>query len=302
MLKLIMNVYIAAEAGFCFGVKRALSIICRVNEKEQGIHVYGQLIHNTTVLDDLKSRGIDTIDSLDQLDPQKKLALRTHGIPKQEEEQLQKMGIDYVDATCPLVKKLHHIIRNIDETRTKIVIIGDKKHPEIIAAGSYARNAIVIDSEADVRKIKKSRSIAVIAQTTLDTDHFKRMVALLVDKADKLEVYNTVCRATKVRQQAVHRLAPRVDFMVVLGSKNSSNTRKLYNIALEKNKNTFYIEKSSELNDAGFIEKIKNFRSAGIAAGASTPPNEIENAKSILENINRVKEINNGKRKRNSNH
>ena len=102
----------------------------------------------------------------------------------------------------------------------------------------------------------------------------------------KLEVYNTVCRATKVRQQAVHRLAPRVDFIVVLGSKNSSNTRKLYNIALEKNKNTFYIENSSELNDAGFIEKIKNFRSAGIAAGASTPPEEIENAKSILENIN----------------
>ena len=297
-----MNVYIAAEAGFCFGVKRALNIIRQVNDEEQEIHVYGQLIHNTSVLNDLKAQGIDTITSSDQLTPGKKLAIRTHGIPKYEEETLKNQGIDTVDATCPLVKKLHHIIEKIDESKTRIVVIGDKNHPEIIAAVSYAKHAVIIDSEADAEKIKKSRCIAVIGQTTLDTDHFKKLVALLVEKADKLEVYNTICNATKVRQQAVRQLAPKVDFMVVLGNKNSSNTRKLYNIASRINKNTFYLEKSSELNDAGFIETIKNFRSAGIAAGASTPPGEIQNAKNILENITRVKEINHGKRKRNSNH
>jgi len=297
-----MNVYIAAEAGFCFGVKRALNIIRRVNEEEQGIHVYGQLIHNTSVLENLKTEGIDTITCLDQLTPGKKLAIRTHGIPKHEEDHLKKHGIEYVDATCPLVKKLHHIIETIDETDTRIVIIGDKNHPEITAANSYAQNAVIVDSESDIEKIKKSRRIAVIGQTTLDTDHFKKMVSLLVEKADKLEVYNTICNATKVRQQAVRQLAPKVDVMVVLGNKNSSNTRKLFNIASRINKNTFYIEKSSELNDAGFIEKIKDFRSAGIAAGASTPPAEIQNAKNILENITRVKEINHGKRKRNSSH
>jgi 4-hydroxy-3-methylbut-2-enyl diphosphate reductase len=297
-----MNVYIAAEAGFCFGVKRALNIIRRVNEEEQGIHVYGQLIHNTTVLEDLKKEGIDTITCLDQLIPGKKLAVRTHGIPKHEEDDLKNQGIEYVDATCPLVKKLHHIIEKIDETDTRIVIIGDKNHPEITAAQSYAQNAVIVDSESDIEKIKKSHRIAVIGQTTLDTDHFKKMVSLLVEKADKLEVYNTICNATIVRQQAVRQLAPKVDVMVVLGNKNSSNTRKLFNIASRINKNTFYIEKSSELNDAGFIEKIKDFRSAGIAAGASTPPAEIQNAKNILENITRVKEINHGKRKRNSSH
>jgi len=279
-----------------------LNIIRRVNEEEQGIHVYGQLIHNTSVLENLKTEGIDTINCLDQLTPGKKLAVRTHGIPKHEEDHLKNQGIEYVDATCPLVKKLHHIIETIDETDTRIVIIGDKNHPEITAAKSYAQNAVIVDSESDIEKIKKSRRIAVIGQTTLDTDHFKKMVSLLVEKADKLEVYNTICNATKVRQQAVRQLAPKVDVMVVLGNKNSSNTRKLFNIASRINKNTFYVEKSSELNDAGFIEKIKDFRSAGIAAGASTPPAEIQNAKNILENITRVKEINNGKRKRNSSH
>lgn len=297
-----MNVYIAAEAGFCFGVKRALNIIRQVNDEEQEIHVYGQLIHNTSVLEDLKAQGIDTITSPDQLTPGKKLAIRTHGIPKHEEEYLKNLGIDTVDATCPLVKKLHHIIEKIDESKTRIVVIGDKNHPEIIAAVSYAQNAVIIDSEAEAEKIKRSRSIAVIGQTTLDTGHFKKLVSILVEKADKLDVYNTICDATKVRQQAVRQLAPKVDFMVVLGNKNSSNTRKLFTIASGKNKNTFYFEKSSELNNAGFIETIKNFRSAGIAAGASTPPSEIQNAKNILENITRVKEINHGKRKRNSNH
>lgn len=301
-VKTNMNVYIAAEAGFCFGVKRALNIICRVNEEEQGIHVYGQLIHNTTVLENLKDQGIETITSLDTLSPGKKLAIRTHGIPKQDEEHLKRQRIDTVDVTCPLVKKLHHIIEKIDEETTKVVIIGDKNHPEIMAAASYAENAAIVNSEAEVEKIKKHRSIAVIGQTTLDTEHFKKIVALLVEKANKLEVYNTICNATKVRQQAVRQLAPKVDLMVVLGNKNSSNTRKLFDIASRKNKNTFYIERSSELNDAGFIEKIKHFRSAGIAAGASTPPDEIQNAKNILENITRVKEINHGKRKRNSNH
>ncbi|MCP5108738.1 MAG: 4-hydroxy-3-methylbut-2-enyl diphosphate reductase [bacterium] len=304
-----MNVYIAEEAGFCFGVKRALTIINGLNEEKQETQIYGRLIHNRTVLHQLKSKGIDTIDNLDQLDPQKKLVIRTHGIPRQDEERLKKENIACTDATCPLVKKLHHIIETLDEEKTRIVIVGDKNHPEIIAVQSYAKNAAVINSEAEAQKIKKTKSISVIAQTTLNTDHFNKIVSLLKSRADKLEIHNTICDATRVRQQAIKKLAPKVDCVVVLGGKDSSNTRKLYNIALELNKNTFYVEQSSHLSEPGFTRKIKHFQSVGITAGASTPPLEIENAKNILENIknninNRclVKETNNGKRKRNSNH
>ncbi len=297
-----MKIYIAEEAGFCFGVKRALRIISQLNEKRHDIQIYGQLIHNRTVLDQLKAKGIDTIGTLDRLDPKKKLVIRTHGIPKQEEEKLKKEGIDYVDATCPLVKKLHLIIEKLNKEKTLIVIIGDRNHPEIIAAKSYAHNAVVINSEAEAAKIKKTGSLSVIAQTTLDTDHFKKIVSRLAGKATKLDVYNTICEATKTRQQAIKKLAPEVDFVVVVGGKNSSNTRKLYDIALKRNKNTFYIEKSSELNRTHFIEQIKDFSSAGITAGASTPPEEIEKVKNILKNINREKEIKNGGRKRYSEH
>lgn len=299
-----MKIYTVKESGFCFGVKRALNIIYGLNEEKQGIQIYGQLIHNKTALDELEAKGIETIHSLDRFDPRKKLVIRTHGIKKDEEERLQKEGIDYIDATCPLVKKLHHIIEKLRDKDTQIVIIGDKNHPEIIAAQSYAHNVTVINSEAEAAAIEKTGHLDVLAQTTLDSDHFERIVSLLAAKAGKIEIHNTICNTTRVRQDAIKKLAPRVDFVVVLGGKNSSNTRKLYDIALNRNKNTFYIEKSSHLNDPAFIAGIKNFRSAAIAAGASTPPQEIEEAKNILRNINLSieKETNNGKRKRNCKH
>lgn len=297
-----MKVYIVEESGFCFGVKRALNIIYRLNEEKQGIQIYGQLIHNKTVLDELKAKNIETIHSLDQLDPRKKLVIRTHGIKKDEEEQLKKEGIHYVDATCPLVKKLHHIIEKLQKKNTQIVIIGDENHPEIIAAKSYADNVIVINSETQAAEIKNTDHLSVLSQTTLDNDHFEKIISLLAAKARQIEIHNTICNATKVRQAAVKKLAPQVDFMVVLGGKNSSNTRKLYDIALNRNKNTFFIERSSELNDPAFRAAVKKFRTVGLTAGASTPPQEIEETRNILSNINLSieKETKNGKRKRNS--
>jgi 4-hydroxy-3-methylbut-2-enyl diphosphate reductase len=201
-----------------------------------------------------------------------------------------------------LVKKLHQIIEKLQKKNTQIVIIGDKNHPEIIAAKSYAANAIVINTEAEAAEIANTDHLSVLAQTTLDTDHFEKIVSLLAARARKLEIHNTICNATRVRQEAVKKLAPKVDFMVVLGGKNSSNTRKLYDIALNRNKNTFFIEKSSELHEPAFKAAVKKFRSVGITAGASTPPQEIEETRNILSNINLCieKETKNGKRKRNS--
>ncbi|MCP4151018.1 MAG: 4-hydroxy-3-methylbut-2-enyl diphosphate reductase [bacterium] len=305
-----MNVYIADEAGFCFGVKRALNIINQLNEKKETIHIYGPLIHNTTVLENLESRGIHCINSLDERDPGKKLIIRTHGIPREIEDQLKTADADYVDATCPLVKKLHHIIEKLNLRKTKIIIVGDKKHPEVIAAKSYAGNACVIDSVEEALAIEFTDSIDVIAQTTLDSDHFDAITTVLKEKTDKLEIHDTICNATKVRQKAVRKLASQVDLMLVIGGKNSSNTKKLYNISKKENKNTFHIETSSEIDSPAFIEELKTLsslgpeglESVGITAGASTPPEEIEIAKNKLKNkknnYNSVKEMNHGKTKR----
>jgi len=301
-----MKVYIAEEAGFCFGVKRALNIINSLHEKELEVQVYGQLIHNRSVLDDLKAKGIDCIDSLDQLDPKKTLIIRTHGIPKQVEAYLEKNGIKTIDATCPLVKKLQETIErlNTDSPNTQIVIVGDRDHPEIIAAKSYCPDAIVINSEEEARSMKRRDHIRVVVQTTSDVDFFEHITSILEDKTEDLHIDNTICSATKVRQEAIKKLAPQVDGVIVVGGKNSSNTKKLYNIALKKNKNTFHIEKSSDLYDAHFTGKLKEFRSVGITAGASTPPEEIKKVEKFLKNFssNIEKEMNHGRTERNAGH
>jgi len=301
-----MKIYAAKEAGFCFGVKRALEVIDRLHELGHGVQVYGQLIHNRSVLDDLKARGIDCIDSSKELDANKTLIIRTHGIPKEIEKTLKKNKVNYVDATCPLVKKVHKIVEKIasQNKNTQILIIGDKNHPEIVAAKSYSPDALIINSQEEAHRLENKDSISVVAQTTMDADFFEKIISILKGKTGNLHIHNTICKATKVRQEAIKKLAPQVDSVIVVGGKNSANSKKLYNIALQKNKNTFFIEKSSDLHHTDFIEKMSSFRSVGITAGASTPPGEIEKIEKLLRNlnINAGKETNHGRRKRNPGH
>jgi len=278
-----MKVIIADEAGFCFGVKRALKIINELHDRGKDVQIYGQLIHNKIVLNDLAEKGIHCIDSMDECARDKVLVIRTHGIPLKIEDELKEKRIHYIDATCPLVKKTHKIIKKLNRQKTFTVIVGDKDHPEIMATKSYSVNAIVINSEVEAQQLKQKDKISVIAQTTLDADFFKRIVSILMEKAKSVEIFNTICNATRDRQAAIKKLAPEVDFMVVIGGKNSSNTKKLYDISMSKNKHTFYFERSSELKRAGFQKQVSHFRTAGIAAGASTPYEEMENAKRCLE-------------------
>jgi 4-hydroxy-3-methylbut-2-enyl diphosphate reductase len=303
-----MKVYVAEEAGFCFGVRRALDILAELHEKKHEIHTYGELIHNRTVVENLAQKGIHSIDSLSQVDPQKTLVIRTHGIPVETETYLKDESIDLVDATCPLVKKLHRIAANISDSNEKdqFVIVGDANHPEIIAAASYAPGVVIIASEEEAHQLPYSEKMSVMAQTTFDSDYFQSIVSILKEKTGTLKVYETICNATIVRQEAVKKLAPIVDFMVVVGGKNSSNTKKLFNIALERNPHTFHVESYDDLNSnrSSLLSRVGHFQSVGITAGASTPPEDIQKIKTFFYNINsnRVKEINHGRSKRNAEH
>ncbi len=289
-----MDIYIAEEAGFCFGVKRALRIINQLYDSGQGIQILGELIHNKNVLKELSDKGIHCIHSLEEIDLNKKLVIRTHGIPLYIENRIKEGNYSYIDATCPLVKKIHNIIRKLNRRDTQVIIIGDEKHPEIIAAKSYATHAIIINSISEALSLASYKHISVVAQTTLNTAFFKQVIPILEKKAEKIEIFNTICSATKVRQEAVKKLAPGVDFMVVIGGKDSSNTKKLYDIAIKENPNTFHIENSSELNDPEFSGKIESFDNVGITAGASTPPQEIENVKIFFEKYKIEKERKDG--------
>jgi len=271
-----MIVRIADQAGFCFGVKRALELIHGLREEGRDIQVLGELIHNQSVLSDLARKGVECIRDKSAADPQKTLVIRTHGIPADEDAELRAAGFKLLDATCPLVKKTHCLIQRFESQGIPVVIVGDRNHPEIIAASSYATDPIIVNSLEEARSVPAMPVMGVVAQTTLDLDFFRQIEAILLERADRLDAHNTVCDATRERQEAVRRLAPEVDCVVVVGGHNSSNTKKLVSIAQRHNPSTIHIEGSVALNDTELQRKTAGCRSVGIAAGASTPPEEIE--------------------------
>jgi len=280
-----MKIVVAEEAGFCFGVKRALKLVNEYLNQGNQIQTFGPLIHNIPVLNNLASQGVSSVDSVKEIEKDKTLCIRTHGIPRQVEKQLQKKGVSTLDATCPLVKKEQKIIEKLGKEKGRIVIVGDKDHPEIIAARSYAKKVTIVNSLAEAEALTPSAQMSVVAQTTLNSEFFKQVVAILMDKVEKLEIYNTICQATKDRQQAVKKLAPQVDAIIVIGSKISSNTKKLFHIAKEKNRNSLHIETCADLQKPGTLAKIGKFNSIGITAGASTAPEELELVKNFLQKL-----------------
>ncbi len=280
-----MKILVAEEAGFCFGVKRALKLVNEYLNKGKKIQTFGPLIHNIPVLNDLAAKGIRAVDTVREIDKNKTLCIRTHGIPRQVEKYLKNKGVATLDATCPLVKKEQQIIEKLDKNRGRIVIVGDKDHPEIIAARSYAKNVTIINSLEEAEALPRAAQMSVVAQTTLNSEFFKDVVAILLDKAEKIEIYNTICQATKDRQQAVKKLAPQVDAIIVIGSKTSSNTKKLFHIAKEKNKHSLHIETCADLQKPRLMAKLLKFNSVGITAGASTAPEELDRVKNFLQKL-----------------
>ncbi len=280
-----MKISVAEQAGFCFGVKRALKLIDEYHRRGKQIQTYGPLIHNLPVLRDLAARGITQAHSLQDIDKSRILCIRTHGVPRDVERRLKRRGLTTLDATCPLVKKGQKIIARLGRGGAPVLIVGDKDHPEIVAARSYARRVTIINSLAEARALARSREMHVVAQTTLDTAFFKQVVAVLLDKAEQLHVYNTVCLATLERQEAVRRLAAEVDAVVVVGSRISSNTKKLYQIARASNRNALRIETCDDLRRPRIAARLRAYRSIGLAAGASTSPQELANVKKFLQKL-----------------
>ncbi len=280
-----MKISVAEQAGFCFGVKRALKLINEYHRQGKKIQTYGPLIHNIPVLNDLASKGIEHISAVDKIAKGKTLCIRTHGIPRDIESRLRRKGIATLDATCPLVKKEQQIIEKLGRAGKRVLLVGDKDHPEIVAARSYARNVTILNSLAEARALPRCREASVVAQTTLNTGFFKEIVSVLLEKCETLHVFNTICQATQDRQEAIKKLAPAVDAIIVVGSAISSNTKKLYQIAGERNQNALRIETCDDLRDKRIQAKLKKFRSIGISAGASTSPQELENVKKFLQKL-----------------
>ncbi len=265
-----VKILVARHAGFCPGVKKAIDMaLALARNRKQPIYTLGPLIHNRQVIETLEEKNIKAIGDISQInDSNSILVIRAHGIPQKEEQKLRATTMEIIDATCPLVKKVHSNIRDYSQKGYATIIVGDADHAEVIGLMSYAKdNCHVISGPDEARKLPALKKANIVAQTTQEERIFNECVEIIREKTDELTVSNTICAPTRERQKETIEFAKNCDLVIVVGGRNSANTQRLFKICSKLAKDAIHIEKDDELpNDA-----LNNRRNIFITAGASTP-------------------------------
>ena len=280
-------------AGFCYGVKRAMDLTAKIklDNPDKNIYIFGELIHNNQVIENLKQQGINVVYNIDDIkEPHNSVCIiRTHGATPEDIKKISAKGCEILDATCVDVKKVQEKAKSLIQEGYKLIIIGKNNHPEVIGIKAHAEEnqpekAIVISSVDEVaehlEEIKNAKKIGIVIQTTQKTENLQRILAEVSKYAKELKVYNTICPTTSNRQKEAKNLAKEVELMIVVGSKTSANTSHLAEILSDITK-TIHIETEDEINN--FEQEIKNAKSIGVTAGASTPEYIINNVIKAIE-------------------
>lgn len=283
-----MDIVLGKTAGFCYGVRNA---VLKAEEKlkmHKKVCCLGELVHNGQVIRKLEKMGLRIVERVE--DSNNKIIIRAHGIAKEIYHKAQKLNIEVFDFTCPNVLKIHKIADEYSKKGYYIFLIGGKNHPESIGTISFCgNNSYLIETEEEVdeavKTLEKSniKKLLIIVQTTFSLEIFNFYVEKIKEKIEgniELQVKNTICNATKIRQEETCEISKKVQCMIIIGGKNSSNTKKLYDIARENCKNTMIVETKDELD----TNIVKKFEKVGIMAGASTPDESIEEVIKAIEN------------------
>lgn len=266
------SIRLAANSGFCFGVKSAVDRAVKTAEDPQYAdmkkYTWGPIIHNDDVVSDLSSMGVDVCDGMDDIDKDSVVIIRSHGVSHKVEDDIRAAAGAVIDATCPYVKKIHMLAHDAYVKGKQVVITGDAKHPEVQGINGWCDDtAVIIASPEEISDIKEDSELFVVAQTTLNTKMWTACVDAIRKKFPAAEIKNTICQATEKRQEACRLLASDSDMMVIIGSRSSSNTRKLYEISKESCESTFFVENPEFLP----LKEIRKYNKIGVAAGASAP-------------------------------
>jgi 4-hydroxy-3-methylbut-2-enyl diphosphate reductase len=262
-----MKVIVAEKCGFCHGVKNAIRMAEEILAQEDDVYSLGPIIHNKDVVEQLAQTGLKTVSKVEDIQSGTVL-IRSHGAAPQQLAKLKEKGINIVDATCVLVKRLQHIAEQFERDGYKVVVIGDENHPEVQAVVGCAKEAVVIADESDLHKLPKNARLGIVCQTTESPDHFGRMLgAIGRGSFRELKVVNTLCEEAIKRQQSAVQLCKQVDIMFVLGGLESANTRRLAELCKNENSQTYHLQNWNELDKKLLFGK----KIAGVTAGASTP-------------------------------
>lgn len=277
-----MEIIITENAGFCFGVKRALNMTedeLAINKSD--VFSYGDLIHNPQEVQRLKEKGLTSIDDYNKIDSGS-IIVRSHGVKKEILEEIKSRGLKLVDCTCPYVKSVYKKVEEYTKKGYDIIIIGNPEHPEVIGINGHCNdNAYIINNIDDIDNLPELDKVCIVSQTTNTLEKFQVISDAIKTKVNEVEIFNTICNATKQRQLSTEELSKEVDAMIIIGGYNSSNTQKLVEVSKRHCNNVFHIETIKDIS----LEDLKKFKKIGISAGASTPDWIIKEAVNLMDNF-----------------
>jgi (E)-4-hydroxy-3-methyl-but-2-enyl pyrophosphate reductase len=277
-----LEVIVADNAGFCFGVKRAIKMANDTIDRDPSVKALGPLIHNPQVVSSFHRRGLEVIADLEQVQDDATVIIRSHGVGPEVKDRASTRGLKIVDTTCPFVTKAQQYAAKLVEENYRVVMIGDKNHPEVIGVIAHTGGkAIVIDTVAEAEALKFIPRMGVVFQTTHAIGHVQEIVGALLKRGKEVRVFNTLCGATTSMQKTAVELAPQVEAMVIVGGRQSANTAQLSEVCRKVNPRVFQVESAEEIEEQWFAGMAR----IGVSAGASTPDEVIAE---VVDRLTRI--------------
>ena len=280
-----MKILVAKDAGYCFGVRDAVKLAKKSGADYDEVYMLGDIVHNEQVVSDLSKKGSKVVKNLDEIPKDKPVLFRAHGTDPETWKAAQKKKLNIIDATCPLVTEIHEEIKSLEEEGRRTIIIGDHNHDEVVGIASQVKNAIIISSAEEARSLKKMKRAGVVSQSTQMIENVNEILNILSEKVYDLRFVNTICYPTRRNHEQIKKLADTCDLMVVIGSYTSANSKRLTQLSLARNKNSFQVTCADELKKSWF----SNIGSVGISAGASTPDDLIADVISKVKIFSKIK-------------
>ena len=277
-----MKIILAKDAGYCFGVRDAVNSAYDTSKEYGEVYMLGDIVHNESVVEDLEKNGVKVVSNLNQVPDDKPVLFRAHGTAKEVWKDAEKNKMNIIDATCPLVHEIHKEVKQLDKEGRKIIIIGDHGHDEVIGIASQVQDAIIISTVEEAEKLKKTKKAGIVSQSTQTIENVQDIINILMTKVFDLRFVNTICFPTKRNQEQIKELSEIVDLMIIIGSFTSANSKRLTQLSLERNKNTYQVTNATEIDVSWFK---KNINSVGISAGASTPDRIIDSVVKKVKNV-----------------
>ena len=281
-----MKILLAKDAGYCFGFRDAVNLAYETDENEGEVFMLGHIVHNENVVAELEKAGTKVINDLDEVPDNKPILFRAHGTVPKIWDEAKKKDKNILDATCRLVTEIHEEVRKLAAENRRIIIIGDHGHDEVNGIMEQVQDPIVIANAEEAKILKKMKKAGVVSQSTQMIENVQEIINILMTKVFDLRFVNTICFPTRRNHEQIKSLAKVSDIMIVIGSFTSANSKRLAELAKERNERTYQVTNIDDLNSDWFQQSD----TVGVSAGASTPDNIIENVVTAIKSFGNIKE------------